>query len=977
MSEELIASQNEAGAEGAASLQDAKARIPRNVFFNFAGYAVNILVTFLIAPVVVHRLGETTYGVWGLISEILGYSFLLDFGIRIAVTRYVGRHLALHEPRQINTILTTGLAFTAVSAALALAGGGVVAYFLPQLFAIPPQLAADARLAVLLTAVAFAVSFPGSLFTGCVAALSRYDLLNIRNVGPNVLRGLLLWFFLYRGYGLVAVAAISAATFVLCYVLDLFFASRHLPDFKIGREFLDGATLRTLLNFSFYAFVLTISWRLLFMTDNIVVGFVLGPAAVTYYSVGMNVANLMRTSLGNISNMFAPLASQMDALSHKDSLRSLLIRGSRICLLYALPGVGGLVVLGPSFLGFWMGETFANRSGPVLVVLALEVACFALSSAYGQVLYGMNRHKVNAWLSLAQAATNFALSAILIRWMGAVGVAWGTLIPAVFVEGAILPAYTASVLDVSVARYYLKSVMPPVLAAIPYTLWLLFLRSQGFIRGYPSLALAVCSGLIVYALPAWHFALDGEDRDLVRRSFANVKSAVAVVWPARVGPRTVAVTKDQSPVQTPVAVEVPPTASPTSSGERPAKLHILTVARYPLGGIRTYLKYTYGRFDPAKYRFTIAASRFPEGSLIPHDLSGFEVDLQESDEASGNLGLMRLTHKALRRSHVDLIHSQGLTAGLVAILANWRLRRPHVITPHEVVREDQFPGFWGSLKRRLMAMVLSRADLIVCVTEDARENFRKFLPWFPVKKLVVVPNGIDTLPFAETAERRRQRAAEVRPPDSPFTFAFFGRFMPAKGFDILTDAVAELARSGGPARPFRVLAVNRGDRIGRYKAEVSRRGLDVFFEFPGFTPSVTDVLARVDAVVVPSRWETGPLLPMEAMVAGCPLITSDCIGLREVVRGTPALVASAGDPNSLAKQMKTAMDHEAELRAVFCDFASVARDRFDVRRSAATMEQIFSRLATSKSRDVRHMQTRMVVATKQSRRGREAGDGDL
>jgi len=964
MSEELIASQNEAGGEGAASLQDAKARIPRNVFFNFAGYAVNILVTFLIAPVVVHRLGETAYGVWGLIGQIIGYSFLLDFGIRIAVTRYVGRHLALREPRQINTVLTTGLAFTAVSAALALAGGGVVAYFLPQLFAIPPHLVADARIAVLLTSVAFAASFPGSLFTGCVAALSRYDLLNIRNVGPNVLRALLLWFFLYRGHGLLAVAVISGFSFVLTYVLDLFFASRHLPDFKIGWQFFDAATLRTLLNFSFYAFVLTISWRLLFMTDNIVVGFVLGPAAVTFYSVGMSLADLLRGSLGNISNIFAPLASQMDALSQKDSLRNILFRGSRICLLFALAGGGALVVAGPSFLGFWMGEAFVSRSGPVVIVLTLEVACFALSSVSGQVLYGMNRHPTNAWLSLAQAATNFALSAILIRWMGAVGVAWGTLIPALLVEGAILPAYTASVLEVSLRRYYLQAALRPVLVAIPYVLWLWFLRAEGLIRGYPSLALAVCSGLIVYGLLAWQFALDREDKEIARRWFADFKSAVAGGGRAWVVPP-------------PVAGEVPSTASPTSSSERATKLHILTVARYPLGGIRTYLKYVYGHFDPGKYRFTVVASRFPEGALIPRDLAGFEVDLRESDEASGNRGLLRLTREALRRSRVDLIHSQGWTAGLLAILANWRLRRPHVITPHEVFRADQFPGFWGSLKRRLMAMVLSRADLIVCVTEDARENFRKFLPWFPAEKLTVVPNGIDTLPFVEIAERRRQRTAEVRRPDSPFTFAFFGRFMPAKGFDILTDAVPELAHRGGPARPFRILAVNRGDRIGRYKAEVSRRGLDAFFEFPGFTPSVTDVLARVDAVVVPSRWETGPLLPMEAMVAGCPLIASDCVGLREVVRGTPALVASAGDPTSLAHQMKTAMDHEVELRAACCDFASVAQDRFDVRRSAATMEQIFSRLATSKSRDVRPMQAQMVVASKQPRRGREAGDGDL
>jgi len=515
-------SDEKAGMEMHASLQDAKGRIPWNIVFNFTGYAINIVITFLIAPVVVHRLGESAYGIWGLIGQAIGYSFVLDFGIRIAVTRYIGRHLALREPDQINKVLTTGLAFTAVSAALALAGGGVVAYFLPHLLAIPPHLVTDARLATLVTAATFATSFPGSMFTGCVAALSRYDLLNIRNVGPNVLRALLLWFFLRQGYGLLAVAVISGGTFVLAYVLDLFFASRHLPEFKIARRFFDAATLRTLLNFSFYAFVMTIAGRIIFMTDNLVVGFVLGPAAVTYYSVGLSVVDVFRSSLGNINNVYAPLASQMDALRQRDSLRALLLRGSRINLVYTLAGVSALVVVGPSFLGFWMGSEFITRSGPVLVVLALAGMGYALMSAPQQVLYGMNKHRMNAWLSLAQGAVNFPLSAILIRSMGPVGVAWGTLIPAIIFDGVLLPIYTARVLDVPISRYCLRAMLPPVLAALPYGLWLWFLRAEGLIRGYPSLVLAVGSGLLLYGSIAWRVALDSEDREFIRRSLRKL-----------------------------------------------------------------------------------------------------------------------------------------------------------------------------------------------------------------------------------------------------------------------------------------------------------------------------------------------------------------------------------------------------------------------------------------------------------------------
>jgi O-antigen/teichoic acid export membrane protein len=505
-----------------ASLGDAKARIPKNVIFNFAGYAANILITFLIAPLLVHRLGDTAYGVWGLISEILGYSFLLDFGIRIAVTRYIGRHLALDEPEAMNRVLTTGLVFSAGSVVIVLTGGVVLAFLLPRLFSIPPRLVSDSRLTVVIVATALASSFPGSLFNGCVAALSRYDLLNIRNVAPNVIRALLLWFFLDRGYGLLAVALISSSTFVLAFILDFYFASRHLPGFAIERRFFDLSALRTLVDFSVYAFLLSVSWRLLFMTDNLVVGFVLGPAAVTFYTVGMNLADLLRGSLGNISNLFAPLAAQMHALEQQHSLQRLLFKGSRMTLLYALAGVGGLIVLGPQFLGFWMGQAFIGRTGPILIALVVEVACYALAYTCGQVLYGMNRHRFYAWLSMLQAATNFALSTILIRRFGPLGVALGTVIPALVVEALLLPVYTCRVLEVSIHRFYASSVARPLAILVPYVAWLWMLRAGGLVQGYFSLALAVASGLLVYALLGWWFVFDSEERERAWRSIGRL-----------------------------------------------------------------------------------------------------------------------------------------------------------------------------------------------------------------------------------------------------------------------------------------------------------------------------------------------------------------------------------------------------------------------------------------------------------------------
>src|SRR5438128_9018880 len=189
----------------------------------------------------------------------------------------------------------------------------------------------------------------------------------------------------------------------------------------------------------------------------------------------------------------------------------------------------------------------------------------------------------------------------------------------------------------------MRAALRPVLVSIPYLGCLWLARAEGLVRGYTSLAAAVVCGLAVYGLLAWRFVLDGDDKEIAQRWIASFRPALSRVGQA-------------FGTEPPAAVGHYSVGALGSAGERSTKLHILTVAKYPLGGIRTYLKYVYGHFDPAKYRFTIVATRFPESSLILQDLSDFEVELDECEEASGNRGLLGATREALRRSPVDLIH---------------------------------------------------------------------------------------------------------------------------------------------------------------------------------------------------------------------------------------------------------------------------------------------------------------------------------
>jgi O-antigen/teichoic acid export membrane protein len=121
-------------------------RILRNVLSNWTSYVVTAAIGFVLAPVVVHSLGNTGYGLWTLILSMTGYFGLLDLGIRSSVGRFVTRHLALGDEVSVNRIASTAFAI--------LSGGGA----LPQLATIANVVWSGRRFGLLVTHTAAASS---------------------------------------------------------------------------------------------------------------------------------------------------------------------------------------------------------------------------------------------------------------------------------------------------------------------------------------------------------------------------------------------------------------------------------------------------------------------------------------------------------------------------------------------------------------------------------------------------------------------------------------------------------------------------------------------------------------------------------------------------------------------------------------------------------------------------------------------------
>jgi glycosyltransferase involved in cell wall biosynthesis len=345
---------------------------------------------------------------------------------------------------------------------------------------------------------------------------------------------------------------------------------------------------------------------------------------------------------------------------------------------------------------------------------------------------------------------------------------------------------------------------------------------------------------------------------------------------------------------------------------------------------------------PSNYKLKILAVSTHEDAALIKDAEGYGADLKLV-QSTGTRMFAYEVFKELQRHRYDLILSQGFISAVSAYMANLFFRIPHILTIHSIVEPQYLSGRFCVIKRLILARILSGMSVLYAVSNDILEHLYEQFPSLKNNgpRAIVINNGIEPAEFEQLPSVLVNLREKLGVDGSTFLFGFFGRFMPQKGFDLLIDAVATICKQD-TGRIFSVVAVGSGDYQREYQAVIRKKGLEEYFHFLPFQSQVFQLYPQVDVIVMPSRWEASGLLAMEALCMGTPLIASGCIGLRETITDTPAMVFSSENVNALAEVMFGCLQNNHS--EVFQKFVPKARALFDVTKSAQELVEFIEKM---------------------------------
>lgn len=444
------------------------ARTARNVLASWSAFAFSVGINLFLSPFIVHTLGDTAYGLWVLLMEVVGYMGLLDLGVRTAVMRYVARYHARRDDAEAGRIASAGLAlFLGLGAAAVLVSAGLT-FVLGHAFKIPPDLLGLARVILILGGLNIAMALVAGVFGGIVSGLQRFDVVGWMEIAIGVLRAVLIVVTLRQGMGLIALALVQLGCTALRAAWQYRFTRRLYPELRFDLHSWTRAHVRDIFAFGAYSSIIALSTTLVLQASSIIIGAFLPVGLITYFAIGATLTGYARSVINGIAQNVAPRAAALEARGAAGELQSVVLRFSRIASLVLMVLAATFLVRGATFIGLWMGPRYAEPSGRVLWIVSLALVPWGARRVAMAALSGLNLHRRLAPFFLAEALISVAASIFWVRQLGIEGVAWGTTAPALVVTLLAIPWLTAQAIGVSVRQVTVHFWVWPALAILPY-----------------------------------------------------------------------------------------------------------------------------------------------------------------------------------------------------------------------------------------------------------------------------------------------------------------------------------------------------------------------------------------------------------------------------------------------------------------------------------------------------------------------------
>lgn len=443
-------------------------KISLNIVANLLSFAITIIISLFITPIIVNTLGGEAYGFVGLAQNFVNYAALITVALNAMASRFVSIEIYKGDYSEANKYFTSTFFANLILMLVMLPVLSGVVWKLEKLIDIPNQLVTDVKIAFAITFLQFLLNVLLSRYEIATFVTNRLYLNQKNNLISSFVRlGLILILFNLLS---VRITYLVAATFVgtvFCYVMNVVYTKRYLPDLKIRRSDFDFAYIKRLLSSGVWSLVNKLSSILLDGLDLLLTNVFIGPLEMGALALSRTITTMFYSLRGTLDYPFAPPMTECYAKGDIDGVIRNARMGNKVLGIIMIAPMAAFTVYGVSFFKLWVPTQDSGMIQTLALLAMINLLVSACINTVFTVFSVTNNVRIPALMTLLCGVLTVVINAILLNFtnLGVYAIAATGSILGLLRNSIFTPLYGAHCLKVKKSTFY-HEIMTGILCLI-------------------------------------------------------------------------------------------------------------------------------------------------------------------------------------------------------------------------------------------------------------------------------------------------------------------------------------------------------------------------------------------------------------------------------------------------------------------------------------------------------------------------------
>ncbi|WP_053367828.1 oligosaccharide flippase family protein [Bacillus sp. FJAT-27245] len=400
----------------------------KNSIFNFLSFIITPLISLIATPLLLQNLGSELFGIWILVQSVLMILSMGDLGISTSIIKFGSSYISNSQKEKFTKLIDFCYGVSLIiSVLISISTWFAGPYIVTSVFNVDLSNFRVASIAFKLIGLIVGIRLIGNVWASILMAHERYDIKGQINILFNIISSLFSIILVVLGFKIISlVVMILIVSFLNNLILfvnavKIFPYITFFPSFNFKLE-------KNVISYSFNAWLQLIVNMIYSQSDRFIITSTLGPTALGYYSVCIQLASKLHEIPAAVCSFLLPKLSSLHEKADQPLLRKTYKNFYLFVLLFSVTSGFTMFIFSHDILSLWINPSFADKSTLLLRILITTFFGMTLGIVPYYYLNAIGHAKYITRLGAVNSSISVVLSLFLTPIFGVTGTAFGRLI---------------------------------------------------------------------------------------------------------------------------------------------------------------------------------------------------------------------------------------------------------------------------------------------------------------------------------------------------------------------------------------------------------------------------------------------------------------------------------------------------------------------------------------------------------------------